>query len=501
MDSTLLRFLSSQKRVREREGQSLNVDASDAEEGDAATGDDDDGSKDGAGSVLGTVDVRTARVTKVTTTDAAPLSSLSSYPADLPSDASALPPGRSTVDASNIAAIASATGRDDAPWLGQYNENSIARLLETLGCPDGAEAREAGRAVQRLILARTMRRRIRRFLRERDDMWAAEVGGGTIAYSPALSSLSSISPAASSPSAEVESANVDPLTNVGDGDAPFQDISRGGTSSGVEEILRALTEAGLTGRDAAAIFAHTPSVAVMRVRKGGGGDTNGRDIESPSLTGGGARATVGGADTLDGVLELVLNGLLSSTLKLRRYDARKVLRSCPGLLTPRGSRCAVQVVSLMSSLGVSASSLARDKSSLPTLLSRTPASVFRLAGFLAGGDIQMPVKSIGPFLRRRGGAELLDVVAPLVGDGDKGDPSSLSPTEEERDVALMEKFWGGGHSRHEGEGGRLIQNDDVHGPVSSPRYGGDGSGEGRVGVPRRPSPRRTVSDWTGGGVP
>lgn len=67
----------------------------------------------------------------------------------------------------------------------------------------------------------------------------------------------------------------------------------------------------------------------------------------------------------------------------------------------------------MVSLGSSTNAIARDKSSLPTLLSRSPALIFRLVAFLSSAQIQLPLDAIGPILRQKQSREMLDVVAPL----------------------------------------------------------------------------------------
>lgn len=154
-------------------------------------------------------------------------------------------------------------------------------------------------------------------------------------------------------------------------------------SRGLAAVLEELTEAGLTGRDIAAILAHTPSVAFMSA-----------------------------TDTLRPILDKTF-GLLSDTLKLRKYDARKVLRTCPGLLTSHGSKSAEEVVTLMSSLGVSAKSLGRDKVALPRLLSRSPAAIFRLTVFLSGRTVRMRPENVGALIRKPACADLLDAVAPV----------------------------------------------------------------------------------------
>jgi hypothetical protein len=119
-------------------------------------------------------------------------------------------------------------------------------------------------------------------------------------------------------------------------------------------------------------------------------------------------------ETLEQTLRRSFNGLLLTTLGLRKYDARKVLRACPGLLSVRGSKSAVQVVAMMSKLGVSTSSIARDKTGLPTLLSRSPAGLFRLISFLSSDAVRLPVKNIGPLIRRAASRELLDAVVPVL---------------------------------------------------------------------------------------
>jgi hypothetical protein len=94
-----------------------------------------------------------------------------------------------------------------------------------------------------------------------------------------------------------------------------------------------------------------------------------------------------------------------------------VLRACPGLLSIKGSNAAEQVVKLMSSLGVSTSSLARDKKALPVILSRSPASLFRLVAFLSSDAVRMPLDKIGPLLRRAECVDILNAVAPIPQQG------------------------------------------------------------------------------------
>merc|ERR1712194_204077 len=91
----------------------------------------------------------------------------------------------------------------------------------------------------------------------------------------------------------------------------------------------------------------------------------------------------------------------------------KVLRASAGLLTPKGAQSAVRVVNLMVSLGCSTNSIARDKTSPPTLLCRSPALIFRLVAFLSSTQLKVPLSAIGPILRQKESAKLLNAVAPV----------------------------------------------------------------------------------------
>jgi len=52
-------------------------------------------------------------------------------------------------------------------------------------------------------------------------------------------------------------------------------------------------------------------------------------------------------------------------------------------------------------------------SSLPILLSRSPAGLFRLVAFLSSTAVRMPLDQIGPLLRRKVGRQLMDAVVPV----------------------------------------------------------------------------------------
>lgn len=244
------------------------------------------------------------------------------------------------------------TGEEEEPsWLGQYNSNRVAQLLMQYKVSAKA-ALKAGEVVQAHVLARTARRRVHDFLRKRDQVW---VNGGDFL------------------NAEDDTLQPD---------------------YGLKDVVSLLVDDGLTGNDVAAILTHTPGVAMMMPRS-----------NQPEANDG---------ETLEETLKRSFEGVLLETLQLRRYDARKVLRTCPGLLTSKGSKRAENIVKLFSSLGVSVSALARERASIPIMLSRAPSGIFRLVSFLASNAVRMRVKSIGPLLRRKVSRELLDLVAPSV---------------------------------------------------------------------------------------
>jgi hypothetical protein len=254
---------------------------------------------------------------------------------------------------------------ENQTWLSQYNAQRVTLKLLSLGVENEAAAK-AGRIVQNYALARITRRRIRKFLQERDAAW--------------------------------ESGSTVPLVDRSGIKENISAVAAG--KFDIDGVISVMTEFGLTGADVAAIFSHTPSIAMMQARS---------SVDESSATTAAARTSV----TLEETLERAFVNLLSERLKLRKYDARKVLRTCPGLLTSKGSKSADQVVNLMVSLGSSTNSIARDKSTLPTLLSRSPALIFRLVAFLNSAQLKVPLNSIGPILRSKHSAEMLNAVAPL----------------------------------------------------------------------------------------
>jgi len=275
----------------------------------------------------------------------------------------------------NVVSRAQDAAADSLAWFTDYNSCNIASRLTDMGVPV-EEATEAGNAVQGYVMAKTARKRIRKFLRNRDSVWISDVDNDEGAYDeiPVIKRSATYR-----------------LSSF------YEEMPVWGQNCSIEVVIKVMCDKGLTGRDIAAVFTHTPSISMSRAR-GAGTDVDVKGKEGEMLE-----------DTIDRAYSDILCG----SLKLRKYDARKVLRTCPGLLTKRGSSSAEEVINILSSLHVSPGSLARDKASLPKLLSRSPAALFRLIAFLSGDAVRMPVDKIGPFIRRSECSSLLDRVAPL----------------------------------------------------------------------------------------
>lgn len=264
--------------------------------------------------------------------------------------------------------------RENQSLFSQYNSQIVAMKLQALDV-DPHVALRAGTIVQEYVFERVARRRIQRFVKERNVPWLEEL----------------------------ESPSV-PLTGI-----QQQQMITKGKNYDIDAVLKVMTEHGLTGNDIATIFSHTPSIAMMRARIT---EIEIQNSSSDIKTDGVVVEQLHQSYSLEEIMNILFVGLLSDTLKLRRYDARKVLRAAAGLLTPKGSMSAVQVVTLMMSLGSSPNAIARDKSNLPTLLCRSPALLFRLVAFLSSAQLKVPLNAIGPILRQKQSVNLLNSVAP-----------------------------------------------------------------------------------------
>ncbi|CAJ1965674.1 unnamed protein product [Cylindrotheca closterium] len=291
---------------------------------------------------------------------------------DLGPPATAMP--EETGDENAVASAELPSNSVEEPWMAQYNRNRIARVLESLGV-EKELSMQAGDKVQEYILIRMTRRRVRAFLKERASRWSAS-------YNNNENTENNNNNASTTAWNEVRIPSIEPVR----------------LNYGFDDVLEVFQEYGFTGNDVCSILTHSPSLALMMPRPSFAD-------ESEALEGG----------TLCQSLDRAFRGTLMKTLGLRKYDARKVLRDCPGLLTAKGSKQAEQIVSMMAALGVSNSAIARDKAGLPSLLSRSPSDMFRLISFLSSGQIRMKPNAIGPLLRKRSSLELLDLVAPVTG--------------------------------------------------------------------------------------
>lgn len=312
-------------------------------------------------------------------------------------------------------------GTADEWWLGQFNRHNLAQKLVALGADTGA-AQIAGEAVQRYCLVRTARRRIRIFLRERDSLWRNPNSSVDLLPSYDWGAVAD----ASIPDPKNPSNNMQVISTSPSSPLPFTLSSRS-PSYGLDDVFEVMQEYGLTGGDICALLTNSPNLALMMPRKSFMMKT-----EQPQGAFGVVRIRADEeVDTLEDTLERSLNELLMQTLGLRRCVARKVLRSCPGLLSVRGAKSAGQVMAMMSKLGVSEQSVARDQASLPVLLSRSPAGIFRLISFLCSSAVRMPMNQIGPLLRRRDSRQLMDAVIPVPSNVRRKDNNCLTDKDDD----------------------------------------------------------------------
>lgn len=271
---------------------------------------------------------------------------------------------------------------DIESWNEQFMYENVKNVLIENGAPKSL-AHQASMVVQAHVLSRIKQRRVRYFLKKRDIEW--EKGG---------------------------------ITNGANGATEDPSLYR--PEYGLKDIIDLLFEFKLTGHDIAAILKHTPGIALMMPRR-----------YSQEL-----KDNMNG-ETLEDTLYRAYDGVLLDSLGMRRHDAKRILRSCPGLLTLRGSKRAEDILTLMTSLGVSLKSLARTKAALPVLLSRSPTAMFRLISFLASDALRMPLKNIGPLLRGQGSLRLIDSVAPVYFNEDL---RSNSRNMEQKRILINEQY-------------------------------------------------------------
>jgi hypothetical protein len=298
--------------------------------------------------------------------------------------------------------------------FGQFNRHRVALVLQDHGA-EPQLAFQVGECVQTHALLRNTRRRIRTFLRQRDMIWRREnwlaptddIMDTNLPQQPLEDNVIDKGGLSTPPMAPENALPPDQLNGL---------IAESFTST-----VRLMLDQGLTIKDVCEILLHSPGIALMQPFP-----INDREASGETLQ-----------ETLSRVVTL-----LQQTLALRKYDARKVIRTSPGLLSMRGSKHAEQLVLMMSrSLGVSTSSLARDKNALCTLLSRSPAAVFRFIAFLSSDTVRMPMENIGPLLRRTECKCVLDEIAPVAESRDE--PSfSNENLADAVDSSVISALWG-----------------------------------------------------------
>lgn len=308
--------------------------------------------------------------------------------------------------------------RDDTIWLAQYERSRVSALLllatsnnnnnaTTTNADAGMKsilqdtALQAGTVVERLALERAAHRRVRRFWKERNQLWRSSSSSSSEHRTTTPTGENAI-PTPVPGTDDDDDSDVSIIAKEADEEEPTLDSV--GNHDNVRQIINVMLEYGLSGKDVCEIFVHSPGIAFMQPRR--------LPVKNASLS------DNGGGESLQDTLDRVVSGLLMGRtlpheLKMRKYDSRKVIRNTPGLLSVRGSRAATKMVQLLTALGVSPSALVRDKSALPVLLSRDPAHVFRLVAFLASDAVRMPIDKIGPLLRRSECQDLLDAIAPV----------------------------------------------------------------------------------------
>ena len=173
-------------------------------------------------------------------------------------------------------------------WLTQYNSNIITNKLIALGA-DKASATEAGRIVQKHVLSKTTRQRMKKFLRDRNSLWTAsqptDFTNGTV----------------------IDSSNYFDLSNM------RSEALLRGDSYNFDQLLKYLSDAGLAGKDISSILIHTPSISTMKVFANDKCTSESSELNDDLSL-----------ETLNGTLNKSFRELLTSRLKLRKYDARKV---------------------------------------------------------------------------------------------------------------------------------------------------------------------------------
>jgi mTERF len=296
-------------------------------------------------------------------------------------------------------------------WMKQYECTYIVTLLHEQHGATIEAAFAVGTTIERIARVRAQQKRLRSYWKLRNQIWKQTNYRDDTMISASNSSILGDHVVSTENESFLSAAVVE---DSEDGDMceilPFRnDCSN---HNNMDDIVHVMMQYGLSAKDICEILMASPSIAFMQPRRELSLDVGSNVTEMAQ-----GRGSSDTQQSLQDILDRILNGLLMGSnqpyqLKLRKYDARKVLRNTPGILTVRGSESAYQIVQLLISLGVSTNSLSRDKNNLPILLSRQPNEVFRLVAFLSSDAVRMPISNIGPLLRRTEGQDLLNAIAP-----------------------------------------------------------------------------------------
>ena len=175
----------------------------------------------------------------------------------------------SLLDPRNFSAWYDQTMTSSSPFCA----DRIAQRLVDMGAPT-ALAYQAGLSVQNHASIMTTRLNVLQYLRDRSAIWKANV----------------------------DASSVDDRSNL---EMNKKMLKPHAETYDTDQVLDLLEETGFTGKDIASIFVHTPTIARMIAKSKG--------IES-----------MGNTTTLQDTIQQTYFGLLCEVLKLRKCDARKV---------------------------------------------------------------------------------------------------------------------------------------------------------------------------------
>jgi hypothetical protein len=167
---------------------------------------------------------------------------------------------------------------DDKNLLFDTFERQVVTILLN-SCAQENDAIAAAQSLRHYATEKSRRESVRKFLQSRDALWKSGYAKDNSTFVEDFESKVLIS------------------------------TTKWCSKENFQAVIHVLVNAGLSGKDCASVFMHTPSVAFRRV-------VNRENNDDPShiITG----------ETIETTLNRVINVILCGLLQLRRYDARKV---------------------------------------------------------------------------------------------------------------------------------------------------------------------------------